>query len=111
MNDYSHIMSANRIPAHNGEVSIIMDPDPDQSQEEKTYDASRPSYREEEPLSAANNVSLPSRQRHWMNTRLGTRMHAGGSRLHYQQFDYSSTDSDDERSDVLLRLIPMRVLS
>ena len=37
-----------------------------------------------------------------MDTRLRTRVHAGGSRLRYQQFDYSSTDSDDDRSDVLL---------
>ena len=29
-------------------------------------------------------------------------MRAGGSRLHCQQFDYSSTESDDERSDVFL---------
>ena len=60
------------------------------------------SYREEEPQSAASDVSPPSRQRHWMDTRLRTRVRAGGS-LYYQQFDYSSTDSDDERqSDILL---------
>ena len=48
------------------------------------------------------NVSWPSRQRHWMDTRLRTRTRAGGSRLHYQQFDHSETESEDERSDVLL---------
>ena len=90
------------VPAHNGEVAIIMDPDPEQSHEEVRDDASQPSYRAEEPLSEASNASLPSRQRHWMDTRLRTRMRAGGSRLHYQQFDHSSTESDDERSDVLL---------
>ena len=90
------------VPAHNGEVSIIMDPDQEQSQEEVPDDASRPSYREEEPQSAASDVSPPSRQRHWMDTRLRTRVRAGDSRLYYQQFDYSSTDSDDDRSDVLL---------
>ena len=37
-----------------------------------------------------------------MDTRLRTRMRAGGSRLHYQHFGYSSTESDDERSDVVL---------
>ena len=37
-----------------------------------------------------------------MGTRLHTRVRAGGSRLYYQQFDYSSTDSHDERSDALL---------
>ena len=38
---------------------------------------------------------------HWMDTRLRTRMRAGGCCLHYQQFD-SSTDTDGESSDVLL---------
>ena len=79
-----------------------MDHDPEQSHEEVRDDASQPSYRAEEPLSEASNASLPSRQRHWMDTRLRTRMRAGGSRPHYQQFDHSSTESDDERSDVLL---------
>ena len=90
------------VPAHNGEVAIIMDPDPEQSHEEVRDDASQPSYRAEEPLSEASNASLPSRQRHWMDTRLRTRMRVGDSRLHYQQFDYSATESDDERTDVLL---------
>ena len=79
-----------------------MDPDPEQSHEDIRDDASQPSYRAEEPLSEASNVSLPSRQRHWMDTRLRTRTRAGGSRLHYQQFDHSETESEDERSDVLL---------
>ena len=79
-----------------------MDPDPEPSHEVVPDDASQPSYRAEEPISEASNASLPSRQRHWMDTRLRTRMRAGGSRLHYQQFDYSSTESDDERSDVFL---------
>ena len=90
------------VPAHNGEVAIIMDPDPEQSHEEVPDDASQPSYRAEEPISEASNASLPSRQRHLMDTRLRTRIRAGGSRIHYQQFDYSSTESDDERSDVFL---------
>ena len=79
------------VPAHNGEVATPTQNNP-----------SRSSYREEEPQSAASDVSPPSRQRHWMDTRLLTRVRAGGSRLYYQQFDYSSTDSDDERSDILL---------
>ena len=37
------------VPAYKGEVARIMDPDPEQSQEEVPDDASRPSYREEEP--------------------------------------------------------------
>ena len=72
------------VPSHNGEVAIIMDPDPEQSQEEVPDDASRPSYREEEPQSAASDFSSPSRQRHWMDTRLRTRVRAGGSRLYYR---------------------------
>ena len=52
------------VPAHNFEVAIIMDPDPEQSQEEVPDDASRPSYREEEPQLAASDVFSPSRQRH-----------------------------------------------
>ena len=61
-----------------------MDPDPEQPQEEVPDDASRPSYHEEEPQSAASDVSPPSRQRHWMDTRLRTRVRAGGSRLYYK---------------------------
>ena len=37
-----------------------------------------------------------------MDTRLRTRMRAGGSPLHYQQFDYSSSDPERPRSDDLL---------
>ena len=37
-----------------------------------------------------------------MDTRLRTRMRAGGSRPHYQQFDYSTSDPERERSDDLL---------
>ena len=79
-----------------------MDPAPEHSAEEIRDDCSQPSYREEEPLSEASDVSLPSRRRHWMDTRLRTRMRAGGSRLHYQQFDYSSSYSESSRSDDLL---------
>ena len=56
------------VPAHNGEVAIIMDPDPEQSLDEVPDDVSRPSYRAKEPISEASNASLPSRQRHWMDT-------------------------------------------
>ena len=37
-----------------------------------------------------------------MNTRLRTRIRAGGSRFHYQQFDYSSSDTEHARSEDLL---------
>ena len=90
------------LPSGSGEVVVVMDPEPEHSAEEIRDDCSQPSYREEEPLSEASDVSLPSRRRHWMDTRLRTRMRAGGSRLHYQQFDYSSSDSERSRSDDLL---------
>ena len=90
------------LPAGSGEVVVVMDPEPEHSAEEILDDCSQPWYREEEPLSEASNVSLPSRRRHWMDTRLRTRMRAGGSRLHCQQFDYSTTDPERERSDDLL---------
>ena len=56
-----------------------MDPEPEQSLEEIPDDASQPPYREE-PLSEANDASLPSRQSQWMDTWLRTRMRAEGSR-------------------------------
>ena len=90
------------LPAGSGEVVVVMDPEPEHSAEEILDDCSQPSYREEEPLSEASNVSLPSGRRHWMDTRLRTRMRAGGSRLHYQQFDYSTSDPERERSEDLL---------
>ena len=37
-----------------------------------------------------------------MDTRLRTRMRAGGIRLHYQQFDYSTINPERERSENLL---------
>ena len=43
-----------------------------------------------------------------MHTRLRTRMQAGGSRLHYQQFDYSTSDPERERSENLLSDAPSR---
>ena len=79
-----------------------MDLEPEHSAEEILDDCSQPSYLEEELLSEASDVSLPSRRRHWMDTRLRTRMRAGGSRLHYQQFDYSTSDPERERSKDLL---------
>ena len=90
------------LPAGSGEVIVVMDPEPEHSAEEILDDCSQPSYREEELLSKASHVSLPSRRRHWMDTRLRTRMRAGGSRLHYQHFDYSTSDPERERSEDLL---------
>ena len=41
-------------------------------------------------------------RRHWMDTRLRTRLRAGGTRQRYQQFDYSTSETDDETSDAML---------
>ena len=41
-----------------------------------------------------------------METRLRTKMRAGNSRLHYQQFDYSTSDPERERSEDLLSDVP-----
>ena len=90
------------LPSGSGEVVVVMDPEPEHSAEEIQDDCSRPSFREEEPLSEASDVSLPSRRRHWMDTRLRTRMRAGGNRLHNQQFEYSSSNPERSRSDDLL---------
>ena len=47
------------VPTGRGEVFVVMDPEPECSAEETPDDCSRPSYREEEPLSEASIVSLP----------------------------------------------------
>ena len=70
---------------------VVRDPEPERSTEEILNDCSQPSY-QEETLSEVSNVPLPISKRLWMDSRLRTRMRAGGSRLHYQQFDYSTSD-------------------
>ena len=90
------------LSAGSGEVVVVMDPEPEHSAEEILDDCSQPSYREEEPLSEASDVSLPSRRRQWMDTRLRPKMRVVDSRLHYQQFDYSTFDPERERSEDLL---------
>ena len=92
--------------ANTGEVIVLMDPEPERSVDVVDDDKSLLSYKTEPPLSEASDVSLPSRRRHWMDTRLRTKLRAGGSRLHYQQFDYSTSDTDTELSDVMLPLPP-----
>ena len=89
-------------PLDTGEIAVIMDPEPERSIEPINNDLSQPSCKSEHILSEASNVSLPSRRRPWMNTRLRTKLRAGGSRLHYQQFDYSTSDTDDEPSEAML---------
>ena len=57
-------------------------------------------------LKAAHVTKVTSTAGHWMDTRLPTKLRAGGSRLHYQQFDYSTSGTDDELSDVMLIVPP-----
>ena len=93
-------------PADSGEVVILMEPEPERSVDVVEDDKSLPSYESEQLLSEASDASLPSRRRHWMDTRLRTKLRAGGSRMHYQQFDYSTSGTDDELSDVMLPVPP-----
>ena len=93
-------------PADSGEVVVLMDPEPERSVDVVDDDKSLPSYKSEQLLSEASDVSLPSRKRHWMDTRLRTKLRAGGSRMHYQQFDYSTSSTDDELSDAMLPVPP-----
>ena len=83
-------------PLDTGDIAVVMDPKPERSVEPIDDDCSKPSYHSEQLLSEASDVSLPSRQRHWMDTRLRTKLPAGGTRQHYQQFDYSTSETDDE---------------
>ena len=92
--------------ADSGEVVVLMDPEPERSVDVVDDDKSLPSYKTEQLLSEASDVSLPSRRRHWMDTRLRTKLRAGGSRMHYQQFDCSTSGTDDELSDVMLPVPP-----
>ena len=83
-----------------------MDPDPERSIEVVDDDKSQHSYKTEQLLSEASDVSLPSRKQHWMDTRLRTKLRAGGSRMHYHQFDYSTSGTDDELSEIMLPVPP-----
>ena len=92
--------------ADSGEIVVLMDPDPERSVEAVDDDKSQASYKTEQLLSEASDVSLPSRKQHWMDTRLRTKLRAGGSRMHYQQFDYSTSGTDDELSEIMLPVPP-----
>ena len=50
---------------NDGDVAIIMDLESDLSAEEILDDCSQPSYREEEFLTEATDVSAPPQRRHW----------------------------------------------
>ena len=70
-------------PLDTGDIAVVMEPNPEHSVEPVNDDCSKPSYNTEQQLSEASNASLPSRQRHWMDTRLRTKLRAGGTRQHY----------------------------
>ena len=98
-------------PLDTGDIAVFIDPepgpvvrDPEPSIEPINDDCSKNSYNTEQLLSEASNASLPSRQRHWMDTRLSTKLRAGGTRQHYQQFDYSTSDTDEETSRAMLNV-------
>ena len=82
--------------------AVDMDPEPEHSIEPINDDCSKFSYKSKQLLSEASNASLPSRQRHWMDTRLRTKLRAGGTRQHYQQFDYSTSETDEETHNEML---------
>ena len=83
-------------PLDTGDIAVVMDPEPERSVEPIDDDCSKPSHHSEQLPSEASDVSLPSRQRHWMDTRLRTKLRAGGTRQHYQQFDFSTSETDDQ---------------
>ena len=85
-----------------GDVAVVMDPEPEHSIEPINDDCSKLSYKSEQLLSEASNASLPSRQPHWMDTRLRTKLRAGGTRQHYQQFEYSTSEADEEAYNEML---------
>ena len=89
-------------PFETGDRAVVMDPEPERSIEPINDDLSKPSNKPAQVFSEASNVSLPYRRRHWMNTRLRNNLRAGGSRQHYQQFDYSTSETDDEPSEAML---------
>ena len=95
------------IPTDGGDIAILMDPEPELSADVISDDISQVSYKTEPRLSEASDVSLPSRKRHWMDTRLRATLRAGGSRPFYQQFASSTGGTDDELSDVMLPSPPL----
>ena len=84
-------------PLDTGDVAVVMDPEPEHSIEPINDDCSKLSYKSEQLLSEASNASLPSRQRHWMDTRLRTKLRAGGTRQHYQQFGNTPLPTQTKR--------------
>ena len=89
-------------PLDTGDVAVVMVPEPEHSIEPINDDCSKLSYKSEQLLSEASNASLPSRQRQWMDTRLRTKLRAGGTRQHYQHFDYSTSETDEETHKEML---------
>ena len=74
-------------PVDCGDIVVLMDPEPERSAELIDNDKSQHLYKTEQLLSEVSDVSMPSRRRHWTDTRLRIKIHAGESRMYYQQFD------------------------
>ena len=89
-------------PLYTSDIAVVMDPEPERSVKPIYDDSSKPSYNTERLLSEVSNVSLLSRKRHWMDTRLRTNLRAGRTRQHCQYFDYSTSKTDDETSRAML---------
>ena len=92
-----------------GDIEVLMDPHPEHPVDVIDDNMSQPSYKTEQLISDASDVSLPSRGQHWMDTRLRSKLRAGGSHMQYQQFDYSTSSSDNEVSDVMLPMLPPHI--
>ena len=82
-----------------GGIAVTMNPESERSVEPTI--CLNPRYKSEQLLSEVSNVSLPSHRRHWMNTRLRTKLCARRSRPHFQQFDYSMSSTDDVLSEAM----------
>ena len=81
-----------------------MDPEPEHAADVIDDDMSRPSYKTEQLLSEASDVSLPSRKRHWMDTRLRrkARKRFTNPLSTVPLFLLSFSGNDDEMSDAIL---------
>ena len=91
--------------ADGGDIEVLMDPDPEPSVDAIDDDM----FPALGLLSEASDASLPSRRRHRLDTRLRSKFRAGGSRMHYQQFNYSTSCTEDELSDIMLPIPPLPI--
>ena len=90
------------VPTDGGYVVALMDPELERSAEIIIDDMLEPSYKTEQRLPEATDVSVTSRKHHWKDTRLRTNLRAGGSRMHYQQLASSADRTEYEMSNIML---------